>query len=698
MKKKIQETNNRFPQGEHVVGFFMEQTFKGTESERKTFSEVIRHYEMAKQDLDNRIVDFDKRDILFRSHIEESDWPYRALVFDPRVFTTLFEKTSRIIANKPRGRLVPREGGDALGAKINNEILDFQWEDNERVDNMPMIAKWQLMDMNARKYGASFAISKWHYQTELDDKKIKVFFDGPNFRPLNNRDCLPNPSYSTIKNWFQYREYVTLDELMYTNDVARGKPVYKNLDSLRDTIRKEDIKGGDNREYTIKNKSIKNLTDFLGQDEVYKVVEIVTEMRTNRWITFAPKHGVVIRDIPNPYKHGQIPVVMLKYYPIDDDLYGLSEIEPIEKLQKAINALVCQYLDAVNMSLYAPLKINQTGGAVQMHTLTFGPGAKWLMNTPASDVMAFDQNITGVQEFTSTYRFLVSALQEAMGETSQGISNLAPGQADKTATEIKDLALSRNARDNYNRIFLSEALKKQMMFWFKMNQQFLFSNEKGKSKILRITSKDAIKYFQNTGLDASGLDDGAIENIVAAQDMPEEIRPNINMEEMMQPLYPIETENGIENKMEVENDGSSAQLHLEPDDLSGNYDYIADVESMSIPNDGEILAAKEKTIALLLNPAAQQMLMAEQYKIKFKEYMEDYMEQLGAKDAGKYFEKIQQPMMGGVNVNPAGQTGAETGGMGMGNVPSQGMVGNPQAVPNGQANPNIPGPGAVYGR
>ena len=84
--------------------------------------------------------------------------------------------------------------------------------------------------------------------------------------------------------------------------------------------------------------------------------------------------------------------------------------------------------------------------------------------------------------------------------------------------------------------------------------------------------------------------------------------------------------------------------------------------------------------------------------MNIKEYLEDFMEQLGTKDAGKYFEKIQLPQQGGLNVNPTGQAGVETGGMGMGNVPAQGMVGNPQAIPDGQAQPNIPRPGAIQGR
>ena len=67
-----------------------EQPVIGTAEEQKTFIEVHRHYQLAKQDLEQRIIDFDRKDILFRSHIVEQNWPYNAMVFDPRVFTALF--------------------------------------------------------------------------------------------------------------------------------------------------------------------------------------------------------------------------------------------------------------------------------------------------------------------------------------------------------------------------------------------------------------------------------------------------------------------------------------------------------------------------------------------------------------------------------------------------------------------------------
>jgi len=667
-----------------MVGLFLcmkpkEKKTYGNEAERELFTELNHHYEMAKEDLAQRIIDFDKKDILFRSHIDEKNWPYKAMVFDPRVFTSLYEKTARTFANKPRGRLVPREGGDTLGSHINNEVLSFQWDENERADNQSMLSKWSLMDLNARKYGASFGLAKWRYQK---NRKNKVVFDGPDFTPLNNRDCLPNPSYSTIKNWFQHREYLTLQEMELVNDSAQAKPIYKNLDLLRQALGSDKTAAGSDirsSNYVIKNKSIKGLTDYLGRDTAFKVVEVVTEYRDDRLISFSPRHGVVLRDIDCPFDHEQIPVILLKYYPIDDDIYGLSEIEPVEKLQKAINAIVCQYLDAINMSLYAPLKINSTGGAVQMHTIEFGPGKKWLMQNPSTDVITHDQSINGVQEFTSTYRFLVGAMQEALGDTSQGISNLNPGSGDKTATEVRDLAISRSVRDNFNMMYLGEALKKQMNLWYNMNQQFLFT-AKDKFKIIRIVGKDALKYFKGQGLDGYELNDDMVDQLADAT----EEGLNLNPEDFSQPAYPIDTPQGQIPKLSMEETGQEGNLYLEKKDLSGMYDYIPDLESMMTPNQGQLLQAKQQMVQLALNPTTSQQLAGDGYKLNTKELLEDLFEQMGSKDADKYFEKlpVQQPQDGQIQgqLDPTGAGAPQGMQPGMDDGGDGGLQAQPEAM------------------
>ena len=635
-----------------------QEPVRGTEEEKRAFWECKRHYDMARQDLEARYPDFDRKDELFRSHIPEIDnrgqkWPYSAMVFDPRVFTAIFEKSARLLANKPRGRMEPRESGDVLGARINSEILNFQWDDSEKVDDTPMIAKWAMLDMNTRKYGAGFALCKWHYEKRGE----KTFFDGPNMKVWNNRDVLHNPSYSHIKNWIQLRAYVTFDELQNISD-TRGKPIYKNLDILKDSLLKSlDEKGntgrGDSREdnWRSKNLAIKGLQDYLGKDEVFPVIEVITEYRPDRWITFSPTHKVILRDMPNPYKHGRIPVIMLKYYPIDEDIYGLSEIEPIEKLQKATNAALNQYLDAINISLYPIVKVRTS--AVQMHTLEWGIGKKWLMNDPSSDVVEQQTRPAGVGEFPLTYRILIGAIQEGMGEASASTSGATPGEANKTATEIRDTAIQRNARDNFNQIFLAEAITKQQMLWYQMNQQYLFNSKEGEKRILRIVGQDAIEFFTGMGLDGMGLDEKAIGQLTAPENADIVANPTFDPNSLATPLYPINTPQGSMPKLQLDQTGTSGSLILEPTDLEGSYDYIVEVRSMENPDPARIQALTQAVMAAG-DPNKAQLRAPDGKYLSLVEIEKDLWEMLGLKDSAKYYKPI--PTQGGGVANGQGQT------------------------------------------
>lgn len=649
-----------------VRGFFMHKMATAItdlsttkRKEELIFDEVNHHNEIGFEETDRRStgkgrvgsISFDEADELFRSYIDENNWPYDALLFDPRVFTFIFEKTSRLIANKPRGHLIPREGSDILSAKINNSLLDFQWDQATRGGTM--LQKWALMDINARKYGASFSLSKWRYET---DAKGKVLFDGPEMEVLNNRDFAHDLSATSIENcnWVQARQYVTFNELERVNDYARSKPIYKNLEALKLAIGREASEGGggDTRgtNWISRNRQISRLeSDPVGRDLVFKAVEIVTEYRRDRWVTFAPKHGVVLRDIPNPYCNNEIPVSMLRYYVIDDDLYGLSEIEPIKGLQKAINALLCQYVDEINQNLYSPIAI---GPGVRQHTLEWGKGARWIMNNPMTDFRLVESRSNAAQFFNNTYSVLVAAMMNALGESSLGVSNIQPYQNDKTATEVKALQIQRNARDNYNQLMLSEAIKRQMMLWHTMNQHLLFSDPKQQEYVIRVVGKDGIKFFTDRGLDQMEL---PVEALLSIKQQAEMLGLDTNQvadlsKQMEMPKYPVNVgtkeKPNLKTKMRTDESGDSVELSIVPDDLRGSYDFSIDVESMTVNADEERRQARQTAVSLLVsNPNIIMFLQQEGVRPKFKELFITWLEDLGFSDANKFFEKV--PGMGG---------------------------------------------------
>jgi hypothetical protein len=661
------------------------------------FKEVKQHHDIGFQETDrratgkNRIgtISFNEADELFRSWIDETTWPYDSLLFDPRVFTFITEKNARLLANKPKGYLVPRENGDMLSAKINNELLSYQWD--IATQGGTMLSKWSLMDLNARKYGSSFAICKWRY--EKNDMG-EVVYDGPEMKVLNNRDIAHDLTATAIEdcNWFQVRKYVTIQDLENIND-QRSKPIYKNLDKLKAAITNDkdnysNGSGGDSRavNWMSRNRAIQGIeVDPYGKDNTFKTIEIVDEYRKNRWITFAPKHGVVLRDITNPYKNNEIPIVMLRYYVIDDDLYGLSEIEPIKGLQKAINAILCQYVDEINQNLYSPIAI---GPGVRQHTLEWGKGARWMMNNPNSDFRLVESHSQAAQFFNNTYSALVSAMMNAVGESSLGTSNIQPFQKDKTATEVKALQLQRNARDNSNQNYLAEAIKRQYMLWHSMNQVLLFSDPKTSFYVIRIAGAEAMEIFTKENLDSYELPNEAL--VLAHEINAEnpEKNPLPDVDEMMQPKYPVKMKGKVVPKFQKDDGGKGGILCVEPEDVKGSYDFIIDVESMTMGADEEKKQARQAAVSLIAtNPNVSQMLMMEGYKPKFKDLFVTWLDDLGFTDADRYFEKQKQnpaamALPGGLPGAPAGAEGpaAPAGGIPGGSNPNIGGE-NPSSSP-----------------
>ena len=638
-----------------------------TQKDDALFTELQHHYSWANDETDKRrtgrgrigSISFDEADELFRSWLDESKWPYDALLFDPRVFTFIFEKTSRLLSNKLRGKLLPREGSDVMAAHINNELLNLQWD--QASYGGTMLSKWTIMDLNTRKYGGAFGLAKWRYEK---DPKGRVVFDGPEFKVLNNRDCLPDPAATNIQNanWFQAREYVTIQEMNRVNDASRTGSVYKNLKSLKFKLEQGEEgagKGGDRRDtnWISRSRTISGLTDDpIGKDTVYKTVEIVTEYRRDKWITFAPKHGIILRDIPNPYDNYELPVVMLKYYPIDDDIYGMSEIEPVKGIQKAINALLSQYVDEINQNLNTPIAI---APGVREHTLHWGKGAKWRMNNPLTDFRLVESQSNAAQFFNNTYSALVAALQNAVGETSLGISS-SRFNPEKTATEVNQVVDQRNSRDSFNQNNLAEALQRQMMLWHQMNQKMIFADEGKKNYVVRVVGKEAIDFFQNKGMDQMVPDMDVMDELIGNPQSDMVTPRNQVPVDAMVPKFPVTISEGegepvVMPKLSMDEDSGSGTVLMEPLDLKGNFDFIADVESMSLAgSDGVKQGRKTAITSILSSPIIIDLLAREKVKPKFKELFVAWLEDSGFKNAEKFFEQMQpevptDPIKGGVN-------------------------------------------------
>jgi hypothetical protein len=337
---------------------------------------------------------------------------------------------------------------------LSSELINYEWNQVDLKTDETMISRWRRTDLNARKYGAGFMYVCWRKEGR---------FEGPMAEPIENRNVLLQPGNG--KDWIQIRRYVTVTELERANDMAKTGPIY-SPEVLKE-LKEQKAKITD---YTSINKQVIGLSDNQSTDRI----EIITEYRRDKWITFSPqgnKDGKVLREIENPYKHGEIPILKLVYDAIDDDSYGVPELENVLPLIKSSWALISQYLEQSQTELFSPLQVNPQN--VQLDTLVFKSGARWLMNNPGTDVVKFDGGSVAMNQFQGVYGLITSLIMEGVGETGQDVSVLGGGVQDKTATEVKDMAMLRTARDNSNKLVLQQAIGKMVYWWHEMNKQFI---------------------------------------------------------------------------------------------------------------------------------------------------------------------------------------------------------------------------------
>lgn len=605
-----------------------------------------------------------------------ANWPYISRVHDPRIRTTLIEKNARLMNNKLRGRLVPREGGDMLKARINNSLLDYQWDAANHEGSM--IQKWSQMDTDARLFGSSFALICWK---TIKDKDGKVIFDGNECLPKDIRNCGIDPNSRGIKDaqWFQISDFLTIEELVNQNE-ALGYEKYKNIDEL-----KKALEAGGNLPDTNYQSRVKTImgTEYK-QDSSFPLVEVVTEYRPDRWITFAPKQNILLRDIPNPYNHGKIPIVQLRYYPLLDDPIGESEVEPVLPLWRAIQATLCGYLDAMSIDVNPPIKVME--GQVRLETIVYAPRAKWIMTNPNA-IQNVEPSRSAIQYFQTTYPALVSAFNQAIGEISQGVSNIDPMGGQKTATEVRNTQRQQQVRDQKNQIDLGEALSEMMSMWLSNNRQFLFSDKKKDAYILRIVGKQQYEYFKRSGLDEMEVPDEAMAEIAGIITNQEGNMSQADIDQLYEagkvPKYPVKEGEGYKKKMEVNDMGDGAELRLVPEDIDGLYDYIPDTQSMALGSGEQQLAGRKAAVEMLMSN--QQMLQQSGVKIKMQDLLIDYLEDLGNSDAEKYFDETNN------------QLGGPQQGLGLQQSPAQlspgiGMQNGIPAVPPMQTQQPMAGP------
>ena len=551
-------------------------------TEEELAQEINEQFLLAKRYLDPIHERMNQQEELYRTYIDKNNYPHNARVFDPRVFRIIETVTPRMVANEPTGSFYPTEQGDIMTSQILNALNKYDWRRAEMFPKLVNYVKCLLI------FGTAFGRTYWDFRetdkqrmvpkrlndrliwTPKNTEIIKVTeFDGPNFEVLNIYDCFPDPNATTINNarWFIYRIFKTVKELEAEND-ARGAEYWKNLDKLKAIIKDKASKKNktsgkpQDLQYREHRRVMLSTEELLGEDDANPEITILVRLKRDGWCYFVPEYASetwsgIIREVENPYFHGDLNIIHGVDYPYPGELYGMGEIEPIDRIQRAINAVLNQRLDNVQLVLRTMWKVKKNSD-VDMHTLVSAPGN--IVTTGDMDaVETIDvPDVTGAT-FVQTMDYLTSSIQNGSGITdyTMGLNTGANTQND-TATGVRLIQQEANAQFKLKiQLFNHMVIQRISNQWKDLRVQYTTEAQK-----LRIIGADQVNYLkENTQLAQTAMDGS--------------------------PIYPGQQD--VQAKLEVFNDDNFAFLNLLPDDIQpsivGDYDFIAQVsqEQLSDP-------------------------------------------------------------------------------------------------------------------
>lgn len=429
--------------------------------DRKLRDELGEHAADAENHLATVRDSWDEKEALLICKLEDeisTEGSLHSQVFDPRLSTVVFERAARVMARNPSGKVYAVSKNDMGKSKLMNLLLKYYQKNAEYWH--PMIVKSRMLDLYSLVYGTMFALVPWIVDSRRD-------YIGPELIPLPIRSCFPQPTATSLgdSDWFQVS---SMKSIRWLEQQAKISKKWKNVSELKTLALGTKGEGsGDSKPSSQRSYVETEWYSDMPTDSAFPKVELRTEYRRERWITFAPNYdNLVLRDISNPYDDGELPIVAKYAWPLMDSIIGLGEFERGKTLQYAINSLINLYMDTVKYSMFPPVHIDPK--SVIDTTIKWEPGAKWLMKRPGVDVKQMRLSPQGLSTFQSTYGFLISAIMNQAGTSEVASPGITEPTLGKTPQAIKMVAMRESARDEWDRTMMEQTLRQVYKKWITM--------------------------------------------------------------------------------------------------------------------------------------------------------------------------------------------------------------------------------------
>ncbi|HLA82542.1 MAG TPA: hypothetical protein VJP78_13125 [Thermoleophilia bacterium] len=390
-----------------------------TDRDQQYVNLVVSSFEQSRDYYAQWFKDADYRYRLYRGFRQGRTIPFRNNITIPLAFSMIQSGIARKLEFAAGGPPIEFQAGgpeDQMIARKQTSIINTQFEDAGFLDKETRtLASGEIYGIALSRYFWDVAKELVQYRADLgtgiqEFSGEDVTFDGPNYEPMNVRNCFPQPGVPRIAQmrWFVDRYFLDLEDINRLAEanffLKRGarmvadSPVARGAHKDAILTTHLDPASGlpeDAIRTTAYEKPIEILRFFgraprsMAQEgQVNLVVEVAARMH-------------LLRARPNPY--GRIPILEDGPMPDPDHFHRPSKLEVIEKIAVASNALASQKMDAVNLTV-DPQYVYNARVTTRPARLWSRPGAVHRWEGPVDDA--------NFRPLVPDLRGLVNAYQE----------------------------------------------------------------------------------------------------------------------------------------------------------------------------------------------------------------------------------------------------------------------------------------------
>lgn len=428
-----------------AVSFFMAMKLKDQILDRKSAAEDY---------LNTKRTAWDFYEKLFHNQLaDQLSNEGKSQVFDPKLSTLVLERSYRVMSQLATGKAKAISKNDMGTAMLMDLIVDKYVNPNANAQ-FDLLTKFRMIDLYSNIYGIFYALVDWDVK--------KNGYVGPDMWLLNIRDVFPQVGAVSIDD----SDYVivrTWKPMSYFERLAKQKrDGYKNLDKI---LTKLAGKSGDKSDRDDRDKSKREEHQYPTVDEAKEkgYFEVLSMYEGDRWVDFVTAADMEFRDTKNPHEDGELPVVAKYSIPLLDDPSGLGDFERGASMQQVINSNWNLYLDGVKVTQAPPVLLNKDAIAVPSSIQNIA-GAKWMLRTGQAGVQGaaatLQLNPQGISTFNNTYQVANGSLLNLFGTTDTTVTDQVEAGYGKTPRALALQQQRENTRDNADRFYMEQFLKK----------------------------------------------------------------------------------------------------------------------------------------------------------------------------------------------------------------------------------------------